>query len=169
MDRVGVTLLMLLSLALMRLSDSERRDSTGGTDDAASPRALVRDPQPRVIICRFDNLAERPEDSLSSTSSNLNLNAISETSFEPLLSRPARGTPENEHEPERASLLPRDSRRSRRHAPLIKPLSPHETDNPRDGAAPAPRDSAPRAARQVAHRSRVNHRQSSRHARRLAG
>ena len=183
MDRVGVTLLMLLSLALMRLSDSERRDSTGGTSDAASARPLVRDPQSRVRS--QGHLGKRPEDGVSSTSSDLN---VSQTSSEALLRHPARGTPENEHEPERASPLPRDSRRSSRHAPVIKPRSPHGTANSsrdgsappgtdnssRDGSAPAPRESAPRAARQVAphssqYRSRVNHRQASRQSRRLAG
>ncbi|CAL8291112.1 unnamed protein product, partial [Gadus morhua 'NCC'] len=174
MDRVGVTLLMLLSLALMRLSDSERQESTGGTNDGASPGALVRDPQSRVRS--QGHLAKRNEDSMSSTSSNLNVYVnVSETSSESLPRHPARRTPENEHEPERASLLPRGSSRSSRHAPMIKPLSPHGKDHSsRDGSAPAPRDSAPRAARQVAphssqYRSRVNHRQASRHTRRLAG
>ncbi|CAL8286351.1 unnamed protein product [Lota lota] len=164
MDRVGVTFLMLLSVALMRVSDSERPDSTGGTDDGASARALVRDRQSTVRSLVL--LPKRPEDSVSSTASSRNVN-VNETSSASFLSHSARGTPENE--PKRSSLQ-RDSSGSR-HAPAIKWVSTHGTDN---SSATALRDSARRTARQVVqlpsrHRSRVPNRQNSRHSRRIAG
>ncbi|CAL8272416.1 unnamed protein product [Merluccius merluccius] len=71
MDRAGVALWMLLSIALMRVSDSERRDPTGGrttTTSTTTTAALVRDQQPRVRSQAHS--PKRPENGASSAASD---------------------------------------------------------------------------------------------------
>ncbi|KAM4625043.1 latent-transforming growth factor beta-binding protein 2-like [Polymixia lowei] len=157
MDRVAIAFLMILTIALLRMCDSQR-DSTGGKEEDGAGARAMRDQQRSRARRSQGHLPKGPEDGVSDGPS------IPDSSSESLFNRSAAGTPVT-HAAGSAS------RRNSRHATtVIKAVPPRGAgasgeDTARDGAHR-------RAARQlVAHhatqrRARVNSKASTR---RLAG
>lgn len=158
MDRVWIAFLMVLTIALVRMCDSQK-DSTGAQKEGAGARAMWDQLQSRARS--QGHSAAGPRDSVSSRSST-------ESSSGSFHNHSARGTP---------VTIPSgsSSQRDSSHATVIDAVPAHSAGASREDLATVPRDRALRTARQLgsSHRTRVSTRQSSKpsstNSRRLIG
>lgn len=154
MDRAGFAVLMVLAVALVRISDS-RKDTTGGRKEGAGAGRAVWDQQQSRERSRGHS-PRRPEDGALSS---LPGETSPGSSHSGILVRLPRGT---------------SSQGDGRHISIAAPV--HAAGASREDLVSAPRDVALRTARHPVsqqHRTKVNRRQSSRlssaSTRRLAG
>lgn len=137
MDRAGFAVLMVLTVALVRIGDSQK-DTTGGRKEGAEAGRAIGDQQSPV---RSQGHSPRgPEDGASS---RLSGETFPGTRHSRTLVRLPRGT---------------SSQGDGRHISTAGPL--HAAGASREDLVSAPRDGAPRTASQQ-HRTKVNRRQSS--------
>lgn len=154
MDRAGFGVLILLTVALVRISNSQK-DTTGGEkEDAGAGRAVWDQQQSRDRS--QGHSPRRPEDAALSS---LHAKTAPGSSHSGILVRLPRGT---------------SSQGDGRHISMAAPV--HAAGASQEDLVSAPRDGALRTARHPAsqqHRIKVNRRQSSKpssaSARRLAG
>lgn len=154
MDRAGFAVLMVLTVALVRIGDSQK-DTTGGRKEGAGAGRAVWDQQQSRV--RSQGHSPRgPEDGASSGPSG---ETAPGSSHSRTLVRLPRGT---------------SSQGDGRHISVAGPV--HAAGASREDVVSAPRDGAVRAARHPTsqqHRTKVNRRQSSKtssaNTRRLVG